>query len=203
MLTLAACVGVGLLLATRGRGASRIATVVLLELALLPPLYYSWFVAQGGLGVWREREWTLNGQRYLANTYPDDLALIRFLAQQPQRPGRILEAADLSYTYGARIATNTGMPTVLGWPVHEQLWRGSDPAVWARRDAVDAFYNARTRAAAQAVIDRYQPQWIVVGGLERQRYGVVDTALMESLGRVAFRAGTSFIVEVGANVGSE
>lgn len=196
--TLAACIGVGLLLSVRGRRLPRLLVALLLEVVLVPPLFYTWFALQGGLGVWRDREWTLNGHRYLALTYPDDLALTQWLLHQPETalPGRLIEASDLSYTYGARISANTGIPAVLGWPVHEQLWRGSDPAVWKRRDDINAFYEARKRDDAEVILARYRPRWIIVGGHERKRYKVLDAALLASLGTVVFRSGQSFIVEV-------
>jgi uncharacterized membrane protein len=195
LLTLAACVALGLLVAHAPRSLPRFAVVALLELVLVPPLYYAWFVLQGGFGVWREREWTLDGQRFIALSYPEDQAAIRWLAQQP-RGQVLLEAVGDSYTYGARIATSTGMANVLGWPVHEQLWRGSNPEVWRRRDDVAALYQAREPSAARAVLARYRPRWLIVGRYERERYPELNEQLLAGLGRVAFRNGDTFIVEL-------
>ncbi|HZT56735.1 MAG TPA: DUF2298 domain-containing protein [Burkholderiaceae bacterium] len=175
----------------RGR---TVALVLALELALVPPLYYGWFVLQGGLGVWREREWTLDGLRYVTLSYPEDAAAIAWLRQQPRDV--VVEAVGDSYTYAARIATNAGGPDVLGWPVHEQLWRGSSPQVWERRDDVAHFYTGRDADAARRFLARYHARWIVVGGFERERYRELDVAFLESLGRVVFRSGNTFIVEV-------
>ena len=35
-----------------------------------------------------------------------------------------------------RVAANTGLPTVLGWPGHEWQWRGSDHPEPGRREAM-------------------------------------------------------------------
>jgi hypothetical protein len=45
------------------------------------------------------------------------------------RAGRptIVEAVGESYTYAARMSANTGVPALLGWPMHEWLWRGVSP----------------------------------------------------------------------------
>jgi uncharacterized membrane protein len=202
LLTLAASVAVALAVSAERVRIPRAAIAILFEIALVPPLYYAWFVLQGAFGVWREREWTLDGQRYLANNYPEDQAAARWL-EQNARPGTsLVEAVGDSYTYAARISTNSGVPALLGWPVHEQLWRGSDPLVWRRRDDVNALYAATTITDAQRIIDRYHPRWLIVGGFERERYGTtLDTQLLASLGTVTFRAGTTFVVDLAGEAG--
>ena len=197
LLTLAACVGVALAVSNAALRLPRVATALVFELALVPPLYYSWFVLQGAFGVWREREWTLDGQRYLARNYPEDLAVSRWVATHSPRGTTLIEAVGDSYSYAARISTNSGVPAVLGWPVHEQLWRGSDPLVWKRRDDVNALYKAKSARDAQRVVDRYAARWLVVGRCEHERYGAaLDANVMRSLGPVAFRAGETFVVDL-------
>ena len=196
LLTLAACVGIAWMTGLPALRRRRFAALLLFELVLVPPLYYSWFVVQGGFGVWREREWTLDGQRYLARSHPEDRAIVRWLAAQRHPSGPLIEAPGDSYSYGARISANTGVPAVLGWPVHEQLWRSSSPVVWQRRDDVNRLYEARSVDDARAVVDRYRARWIVVGRFERERYPTLDPQRLAALGRVAFRAGETFVVEV-------
>ncbi|MEO7761703.1 MAG: DUF2298 domain-containing protein [Casimicrobiaceae bacterium] len=198
LLTLAACVSLALLV-SKVRDRWPLAVIVLvLELALVPPLYYSWFVLTGGLGVWHEREWTLDGYRYLALSYPEDLAAIAWLNRQEQNAESIVEAVGDSYTYAARIAANTGLPTILGWPVHEQLWRASDPVVWRRRDDVNAVYEATDAASIKAILARYGTRWLVIGRYERERYPALNTTLLESLGKVVFRQGATAIVDLAS-----
>jgi uncharacterized membrane protein len=197
LLTLCACVGMALLLSVRVAKVPRGVVFVLLELALVPPLYYGWFFVQGGFSVWREREWTLDGQRYLALSHPEDGAAIAWLSAQRNDPRRpLIEAVGDSYSFGARISSNTGQPTIIGWPVHEQLWRGSDPEVWRRRDDVNRFYEMTSAEEAKPVLERYRPRWLVVGRYERERYPKMNTELLASLGRVVFRAGETFIVDL-------
>lgn len=198
LLTLAACVALALMVGRAPAWLPRATVVILLEIALVPPLYYSWFVIKGGLGVWDEREWTLDGYRYLALTFPEDRAAIAWLDRQPHAGASLVEAVGDSYTYAARISANTGIPAVLGWPVHEQLWRDSDPVVWRRRDDVNALYEARDAAGAKTVLARYNPRWLVLGRFERERYPKLDAALLGSLGTVVFEQGETRIVELDA-----
>ena len=67
----------------------------------------------------------LNGITYLKTLYPDDYLAINWLNQNIKGQPVILEAQGDSYTDYARISANTGLPTVLGWTVHEWLWRGT------------------------------------------------------------------------------
>ena len=197
LLTLCACIGMAVLLSVSAANLRRGAAVILLELVLIPPLYYGWFFIQGGFSVWREREWTLDGQRYLALSHPEDAAAIAWLAAQEKDSRRpLLEAVGESYSFGARISTNTGIPAVIGWPVHEQLWRGSDPEVWRRRDDVNRLFGAQSTEDAEAVLKSYHPRWLVVGRYERERYPGLNAQLLASLGRVVFRAGETFIVDL-------
>jgi len=196
LLTLAACIGLALMLAKPKPRLSRTITILLVELVLVPPLYYSWFVFQGGFGVWHQRAWTLDGQRYLAQNHPQDKATIDWLQSHAQ-PGQILvEAVGDSYTFGARISTNTGLANVIGWPVHEQLWRGSPPEVWQRRDDVARLFSTKSPIEAKAVIARYHPRWLILGRFERERYPALDAKLLQTLGTVAFHSGETVIVDL-------
>jgi uncharacterized membrane protein len=197
LLTLCACVGMAVLLSLRTAKIPRIVTLILLELVLVPPLYYGWFVVQGGFSVWRDRDWTLDGQRYLLQSHPEDYAAITWLlAHGGNQQQPLIEGVGESYSFGARISANTGIPTIIGWPVHEQLWRGSDPEVWRRRDDVNRLYQAQTVGEARQLLQRYRPRWLVVGKFERERYPELNTKLLASLGHIAFRAGETFIVEL-------
>ena len=68
--------------------------------------------------------------------------------------------------------------------------------MWQRRDDVNRIYEARSAAEAKAALERYRPRWLVVGRFERERYPALDAPLLASLGRVVFRAGDSFIVDL-------
>ncbi|WP_028602083.1 DUF2298 domain-containing protein [Ottowia thiooxydans] len=198
LLTLAACIALAMIarIARERSRVPRTALAILLQLVLVPPLYYGWFVLQGGFGVWAEREWTLDGQRYLALSHPEDRQAAAWLTANADRTAPLVEAVGDSYTFAARISANTGLPTVIGWPVHEQLWRGSDPDVWKRRDDVNRLYETESLEEARTVLSRYRVRYIVVGRYERERYGAkLNPDRLTGLGRVVFRAGETFIVD--------
>ncbi|MDO8620949.1 MAG: DUF2298 domain-containing protein [Candidatus Levybacteria bacterium] len=67
----------------------------------------------------------LNGTSYLDSLYSNDYLAIQWINKNIKGQPVILEAQGDSYTDYARISANTGLPTVLGWTVHEWLWRGT------------------------------------------------------------------------------
>ena len=114
---------------------------------------------------------TLDGQAFLAAQDPQSWFLARAL--QAARPGvAIAEAAGISYSDFTRIAMHTGQPTVLGWEWHLQQ-RGQAPAEIAARMAdLETLYAGADPVARRAVLDRYRVGWVVVGDVERRRYGL-------------------------------
>lgn len=145
---------------------------------------------------------TLNGMDWLRQAQPEDYAAAEWLRRYgadspPTAPdstaapspadgdigGRrtlregpapvVLEATGGPYSEFARMATQTGFPTVLGWDQHERLWRGAaiEQEITARQRDVDAIYSAATLGEIQPLLDKYVVAYVVVGYLERQKYG--------------------------------
>jgi uncharacterized membrane protein len=113
----------------------------------------------------------------------------------------VLEASGGPYSQFARIATQTGFPTVLGWDQHERLWRGAaiEGEVAARQRDIDAIYTAATADAARPLLDTYGVTYVVVGYLERQKYGANPGGLAKFDGpafRPVFRQGQTAIYRV-------
>jgi uncharacterized membrane protein len=65
----------------------------------------------------------LDGLKYLKERHPADYEAINWINTNVTGQPVIVEAQGDSYTDYARISANTGLPTVLGWTVHEWLWR--------------------------------------------------------------------------------
>jgi uncharacterized membrane protein len=99
----------------------------------------------------------------------------------------ILEAVGDSYTGFARVSSRTGLPTVLGWPWHEQLWRGSLAPQAGRKEDVERAYTTTDPEEAKAILERYDVEYVYVGSLERQQYGEVGMAKFVSFMDVAYQ----------------
>jgi uncharacterized membrane protein len=136
---------------------------------------------------WRDRfdtgvGFTLDGQAYMRTathtemqaSFPlaPDLDAIRWLQATVEGTPVIVEAQTPEYRWGARISTNTGLPTILGWAWHETQQRAVlPPATIARRAAdVAAIYTNTDMDAVGRILDRYHAEYIYLGALERIYY---------------------------------
>ncbi len=82
----------------------------------------------------------------------------------------VLEATGDAYSEYGRMASHTGVPTVLGWANHEGLWRANDPEVAERVARIRTFYTSGDERAAWDTIQRYRVTHVVVGEMERRLY---------------------------------
>lgn len=198
LLVLAASVGFAALVDFAARARRPGSALAAVELLVIPCLYYGWFFASGALAGAATRPWTLDGQRYLARETPEDYGAIRWLARHA-RPGEsLVEAVGESYTYAARISTHSGVPAVLGWPMHEWLWRGTSGARDALAHEVAALYRDPAGPATAAFLRRAHPTYVIIGRLERERHGPFDAHAVEGLGAVVWRQGMTAIVRIDA-----
>ncbi len=134
---------------------------------------------------------TLDGTEYLSREHPDEFAAIRWMRETVPDLPVVLEATGDPYSYYARFSSNTGLPTVMGWANHEGLWRNNDHVVAERRADVVRMYNAPTLADVQALLDRYEVKYIVVGELERKDYQAAGLAKFAQLPVAFSRGGTT------------
>lgn len=124
----------------------------------------------------------------------------------------VLESWGGSYSQFARIATQTGYPTILGWDFHEAQWRGSwdkaairggnpDDTILHRRQDVDTIYSTTDLAQARDLLRKYGVDYVVVGALERngaqnkpaypqaglEKFGALGTPVFGQSGTVIFK----------------
>jgi YYY domain-containing protein len=139
---------------------------------------------------------TLDGNAYLGQPeFRDDLAAIAWLRREVRGTPVVLEATGNPYSYFARFASNTGLPTVLGWANHEGLWRGHDHGVGVRQGHVTRMYSAPTLAEVEPLLAQYRVRYVVVGALERQHYPARGLEKFAAL-PVAFQSGGTTLYEI-------
>ena len=142
---------------------------------------------------------------YSGNLVPY-MACVNWFNENVEGSHVICEAYGDSYTDGCIISAYTGNPTVFGWQTHEWLWRfhgivnkdtdllESDPEkdVWKlyitpRHNDVDILYLSSNPSDVQAIINKYQIEYIIVGDLERHKYGYDNSNVFAKLGNVIFQ----------------
>lgn len=120
----------------------------------------------------------------------DRWSIIRYL--ENNRDGRnLVEAVGDSYTKFNSVSAFSGTPTVVGWRVHEWLWRGGYDVVKEREGLVKNFYEKGTLK----ILEDFNVGWVVVGPDEKKEYEVNENKLF-SLGEVVWRGKESYLIKV-------
>jgi uncharacterized membrane protein len=138
----------------------------------------------------------LEGLNYLKKSYLDDYQAVVWLKQNVAGQPIIVEAVGESYTDYARVSSNTGLPTILGWRVHEWLWRGSFDEPAARTEVVREIYESKDLAKTKALLDKYQVVYIFVGNLEKEKYPQLQEEKFSQLGEIVFSLGETKIYQL-------
>ncbi|MEN9407992.1 MAG: hypothetical protein RLZZ455_1208 [Candidatus Parcubacteria bacterium] len=128
----------------------------------------------------------IDGTRYLKTSRPSDYLLISWLNAHIQGQPVILEAQGDSYTDYSRISSNTGIPTVLGWTVHEWLWRGSYDIPSPRIGDISLLYESNDLQITHDLLKKYKVEYVVIGDLEREKYPNLYEKKFSVLGSIVY-----------------
>lgn len=111
-----------------------------------------------------------------------DLEAIRWLQDNVKGSPVVLEAHSRQYDWSGRIASYTGLPTILGWPWHQTQQRWDYQHTIGNRAAdVRRMYETTNAAELETILERYNVEYIVVGELERLYYGEAGIAKFDSM----------------------
>ena len=151
---------------------------------------YPYFAINSGYDLKKYK--SLDGTSYLKELYPSDYKAIVWINENIKGQPIILEAQGDSYTDYARVSSNTGLPTVLGWTVHEWLWRGSYSIPEPRIKDVKTIYETGDLMQTKNLIEKYKISYIFVGDLEREKYKI-SAEKFEKLGEQIFSSGDTVV----------
>ncbi len=138
----------------------------------------------------------LDGEKYLHSLYPEDYQAISWINKNIKGSPVILEAQGDSYTDFARISANTGIPTVIGWTVHEWLWRGNYNIVSPRIADVQSIYESNAEEKTKQLLNKYNVSYVYVGGMERQKYTNLNEEKFKKIGKVIFQSAATRLYKV-------
>ncbi len=155
---------------------------------------------------------TLDGMAYMQTSVyssawgqlglSEDYAGIRWMQENVQGSPVIVEASTGTYNWGSRFSIYTGLPTIIGWDVHESQQRAvlTSNLVGERMAEVQNFYETPNREIAQAFLKKYNVGYIVVGQLERDYYNAIGLSKFDQLDgdlwKKVFQDGDTSIYEV-------
>jgi uncharacterized membrane protein len=114
---------------------------------------------------------TLDGIAFWGRFRPDELAAIRWLEANVAGTPAIVEATGGSYKQEfGRVASMTGLPTILGWEGHESQWRGTVPEVGQRKQDLDTIFKSNDQRLVLSTLAKYRASYVFVGQSERDTY---------------------------------
>lgn len=124
---------------------------------------------------------------YLETDFPEDVSAITWLKENIEGAPVVLEANGDSYTGFERVSASTGLPTILGWYVHEWLWRNDTEDLNVKSTDIRNIYTSESEEQVRALLKQYDVSYIFVGSKEREKYeDALNNALLQSLGDIVF-----------------
>ncbi len=163
----------------------RIAGVTLSILFVLGGLVYPILGSYSKSNGFHIEDLTLDGLAFRDQYFPEEEVGIEWLRNAPY--GYVVEAIGGQYSEYARIATETGLPNVLGWPGHVNQWRGGVEEMGSREADVRLLYESSNWDEAASVLDRYLVRYVIVGSLEKSRYPGLEEEKFTNHLRIAFQ----------------
>ena len=145
---------------------------------------HSWFGE-----VWKPSQYKgLNATAFLETDFPEDVNGIRWLKENISDAPVVLEANGDSYSEYERVSAMTGLPTIMGWYVHEWLWRGDLADLNAKIEEIKEIYTSTDETRVKELLENYNVSYIFVGSCERNKYGAdLNNDFLKSLGEVVFQ----------------
>ncbi len=171
----------------RSRGLWKWLGGTLFIISMVAGLIYPFYCLNDRFKGIETRTLTLDGNAYFSSGYPDETAAINYLIGAPQ--GIVAEAVGGSYTGYARVSTQSGQQTVLGWPGHESQWRGGAKEIGNRETEIRQLYQTNNWQEALEIIKKYDIRYIYIGMLERNTYRVNEAKFSLNLAPVFKNAG--------------
>lgn len=154
-------------------------------LIFIPVFTYPYFAIKSYYGDLKNYS-GIDGLAYLKIRFPQDYNAINWINKNIKGRPLIVEAQGDSYTDYGRVSANTGLPTILGWTVHEWLWRGTYDIPAPRIQEITNIYESPDINLTKKLLKKYNAKYIIVGNLEHQKYPNLIEDKFNKLGKVVF-----------------
>jgi YYY domain-containing protein len=171
----------------------RPAWLALLVIFVLAAVAYPLLASKGKIGLrFSDMPLSLDGMQYMDFAHysddgqdlnlPGDAQALRWMQNNVQGTPVVLEGRSPVYRWGSRFSIYTGLPTILGWDVHEGQQRtGYMGMLQERIGDVERAYSSTNPQDALNVLRKYQVRYVVVGGLERKYYPAAGLAKFRNM----------------------
>ena len=130
----------------------------------------------------------LNATAFLETDFSEDVGGIKWLKGNVKDVEVVLEANGDSYSEYERVSAMTGLPTIMGWYVHEWLWRGNLEDINSKIADIENIYTSTDAAHVKELLEEYDVSYIYVGSCERKKYGEsLNNEMLKSMGEVVYQ----------------
>lgn len=188
---------------TRLKGVSKylwlFPAVVLIVGSVIHPIASTAGWTSGRHTIFGINRGTWDGTAYLKSLYPADYDAITWIDENIKGSPVILETPGGPYSYSSRVASLTGLPTVIGWGMHEIMWRGDWGTVTKRTYDTDTIYDGHSDAQTLELLRKYNVRYVFVGYVESQKYsagGLAKFKQRPDVFRPVYSSGGTQIYEV-------
>ncbi len=125
--------------------------------------------------------YTLDGTAFLQEDSIGEFAAIEWLKRNAGVDDDIVEAVGNDYTEYGRVASFTGLPTMLNWVGHELQWRGSTELLDGIAEDVAIIYQSADVNLVEHLLDRYKIDYVIFGKREVDKYQVHSIEHLRSI----------------------
>jgi uncharacterized membrane protein len=112
---------------------------------------------------------------------------VEWLRENVEGTPVILEAPVPDYEHYGGISALTGLPTLIGAPLHQVVWRGPGQPLAGREEDANQAYTSASLAQVRRILGRYNVDYVYVGPRERQVYPQLETDKFEQFMDVVFQ----------------
>ena len=133
----------------------------------------------------RSRYVGLDAESFLDREMPEDADAIRWLEENVEGQPHIVETTNEDWINCGRVASLTGLPTVLGWYTHEVQFTADREGVNRRKEDVASIYSGSDEELVRHLLRQYRIRYIFVGKEEQRNYEV-NHNLLKNLGTVVY-----------------
>ncbi len=137
----------------------------------------------------------LDSIKFMETRCSDDYQAIYWFNENVEGTSVIVEGYGASYSKHNRISAFTGLPSIIGWQTHEQLWRSGDvsddddgfpPIITERQEDVTSIYTSQDKNEILYYLKKYDVDYIYLGSMEAEQFGSVNNEILKELGEVVF-----------------
>lgn len=175
----------------------------LLPLILILSIYPLFSIPSyfGSINPFDKQFKTLDGTMWIKKAYPelyDIIQIINVKKKKSKTPFSLLEAHGDSYTDYNVVSAHTGVPTIVGWPVHEWLWRGSYDVVRPRAEQIRNMYEWDEKKIPQIkkIIRLYNIRYVIIGTFEREKYPLLDKKKFNKIGEIIYHKNNTILYKI-------